>query len=101
MHVLIARQRFVNILDHKAYFFLSTLENILNIPDFKLKFISLNNKKFSLEEALKTPGSRIDKQSPLGLFVRLSMLGNHYDYYHQEREVAERFQKKMKEDFGS
>ena len=73
----------------------------MNFPDFKLKFISLNNKKFSLEEALKTPGSRIDKQSPLGLFVRLSILGNHYDYFHQEREVAEKFEKKMREDFGS
>ena len=35
------------------------------------------------------------------MFLRLSVLGNYYEFHPQEREVAERFQNKMKEDFGS
>ena len=100
--MLIVRQRLVNVLDHKAFFFISTLENILSIPEFKHKFISHSNNKLSIEEAVKAPGSRIDKKSTLGLFLRLSLLGHYYDYYHpQEREAAERFQNKMRDDFSS
>lgn len=85
IEVLIARQRFLTILDSKAFFYITCLENVLTIPEFKEKFLSLNVTKFIPEETLKMPGSKIDRQSPLGLFLRLSVMGNLYDYFHQEK----------------
>lgn len=46
-------------------------------------------------------GSKIDKQSPLGLFLRLSVMGHSFDFFHQEKEAVERFERKMREEFGS
>ena len=83
IEVLTARQRFLTIIDPKAFFYVTCLENVLAIPEFKEKFIYLNNIKYIPEEAVKIPGSKLDKQSAMGLFLRLSVLGNFYDYFHQ------------------
>lgn len=85
----------MTILDGKAFFYLNILECILPIPEFKEKFVNLNNSKFSPEMALKMQGSVIDKKSPLGLFMRLSVLGASPDYYFQEKLALEKFEGKM------
>ena len=72
-------------MDPKAFVNVSCLENVLAIPEFKEKFLYLNSIKYIPEEAVKIPGSKIDKQSAMGLFLRSSVLGNFYDYFHQEK----------------
>ena len=41
IEVLIARHRFQTIIDGKAFFYLTVLESIMVIPDFKLRFMKL------------------------------------------------------------
>lgn len=46
LEVLLARQRFQNILDSKAYFYQSLLVDLISIPEFKHKFMHLKNLKW-------------------------------------------------------
>ena len=100
IEVLIARQRFQTIIDGKAFFYLTVLESIIGIPDFKLRFMKLPKMPFMPATLEKVKGSMIDRQSPLGIFFRLSVLGFTPSFYHQESEALNRMDEKVRNELG-
>ena len=100
LEVLIARQRFQTIIDNKAFFYLTVLESIMTIPGFKLRFMKLSKMPFLPAPLEKIKGSMIDNQSPLGIFLRLSILGFTPSFYHQEAEAINRMEEKIRSEFG-
>lgn len=84
LEVIIARARFQTILDSKIYFYLTVLQELLVIPEFKKKFFHLSKCPILPVEASKIQGPMIDTQSPLGILMRDSILGTLPGYFHQE-----------------
>lgn len=84
LEVLIARQRFQTILDGKSMFYLSTLESLMQRPELKAKFMKMDKNPFLPAELSKIQGSALDRQSPLGIFLRLSILGHNPGPFYQE-----------------
>ena len=89
--VLLARERFKTILDPKAFLYINILEALVSNPEFKIKFFHLPNSPFLPQNLHKIKGSTLDTQSPFGLFVRISLLGQSAGYFHQEMEVKKIF----------
>lgn len=57
----------------------------MQMPEIKAKFMKLQKTPFLPAEISKIEGSLLDRQSPLGLFLRLSILGhNASPYFYQE-----------------
>lgn len=71
LQVLLARQRFRTILDQKAFVYLTLFVDLLNEGDIRERFMNI-----------KDWGGLID-QSPFGIFLRLSILGQKTGNYHQ------------------
>ena len=46
LEVLVARHRFQTAIDSKAFFYLTTLESLMAIPDFKVRFMKLPKTPF-------------------------------------------------------
>ncbi len=42
----------------------------------------------------------MDTQSPFGLFARISVLGTNAGFYHQEKQVQQKYQERMIEELG-
>ena len=68
LQVLLARQRFLTILDPKAFTYLSLFMNLLSEQTIRDKFMAMKE---------------VAGQSPLELFLRLSVLGQKPGHYHQ------------------
>jgi hypothetical protein len=75
LEVLIARQRFQTIVEGKAYFYVNLLQTLMTNPELKAKFMRMKRAPFLPAKLTKIQGSSLDRQSPLGLFLRMSILG--------------------------
>lgn len=73
LEVLVSRQRFTTIIDSKAMFYLSTLVELLKDKDFKQAFLTMKGTKFLPDN--DKGGVIFDTFTSLGLFMRLSLLG--------------------------
>lgn len=83
LEVLCTRQRFQTILESRAFFYLTVLLDLVMIPEFKRKFISMKKLPFIPGPMQKLNGSMMDTQSPFGLFVRTSVLGTSPGFFFQ------------------
>lgn len=92
IEVLIARQRFQTILDSRAFFYLTVLDSLMTIPEFKATFLKLPKTPFLPVELAQVQGSMIDTRSPLGIFLRPSILGSTPGFFHQELEATKRYE---------
>lgn len=83
LQVLLARQRFQTILDPKAFTYLTLFVELLADADVRRRFFGI-----------KDWGGHID-QSPFGIFLRLSVLGQSVGNYHQEKLAVQRFEERL------
>lgn len=76
--VLLARQRFQTIADTKCLLYNSVLCNLLGVPDFRQKLITLPRTPFipNKKDSKPVQGNALEMYSPLGLFSRPSLLGS-------------------------
>lgn len=100
LEVLCTRQRFQTILESKAFFYLTILLDLLQIPQFKKQFFNMEKMPLLPKTMDKITGSMIDTQSPLGLFARTSVLGTSAGLYFQEKEITQRYEERMITEFG-
>lgn len=55
----------------------------MSVPELKAKFIKLQKAPFLPAELYKIQGSMLDRQSSLGLFFRMSILGHNPGPFYQ------------------
>jgi hypothetical protein len=89
LQVLLARQRFQTILDQKSFLYLSLFVDLLGEGDIRERFIRI-----------KDWGGIID-QSPFGIFIRLSVLGQRPGNYFQETQAVNRFEERVIAELGA
>jgi ubiquitin conjugation factor E4 B len=99
--VLLARHRFQTIVDSKAFFYVTLLQNMLTMEEFRRQFVSLPRSPFIPDKrGLKqVQGNVLDLSSPFGLFARVSLLGT-LSAYNQELKANMNLEERIYSDFG-
>lgn len=72
----------------------------MSVPELKAKFMKLQKAPFLPTELHKIQGSMLDRQSSLGLFFRMSILGHNPGPFYQENEACRRYIEKVTNDLG-